>query len=102
MGHGAVAFVFSWEACSFVSCIESHLGTAGKKPPLPEHIQGQDNVWKRGEEWSEMSYTKGAGKRSCQSQAKMPGVSEGVTCLYDRGGSDRPKSAAQTLSGKGC
>lgn len=50
MGHGAVAFVFTWEACSFVSRMESHLGTAGKKPPLPEHIQGQDNVWKRGEE----------------------------------------------------
>lgn len=49
MGHGAVAFVFTLEACSFVSRMESHLGTAGKKPPLPEHIQGQDNVWKRGE-----------------------------------------------------
>lgn len=80
----------------------SHLGTAGKEPPLPEHIQGQDNVWEGEEERSEIKDPKEAGKGSCQVQAKALGMSEGLTCLCDRGGSDRPKSAAQTLSGKGC
>lgn len=67
-GSGFVAFVFTWEACAFISCIGSHLGTADKEPPLPEHIQGQDNVWEGREAWLEIKYTKEAGKGSCQTR----------------------------------
>lgn len=58
--------------------MRSHLGTAGKEPPLPEHIQGQDNVWGRGEKWSETKYNKVAAKENYQIQAKVPGISEGL------------------------
>jgi hypothetical protein len=77
-----------------ISFLGSHLGTASKEPPLPEHIQGQDNVWERGEERSENKCIKEMGKGSINSRLR--------TYLCDHGGSDKPKSAAQTPSGKGC
>lgn len=78
-GHG---FVFTWEACAFISCMGSHLGTADKEPTLPEHIQGQDNVWEEREEWSEIKYTKEAEKGSCETGLRSQGCQRArPTCV---------------------
>lgn len=75
-----------------------HLGTAGKEPPLPENIQGQDNVWEEAERKRPSVMV----EEGIPAQGRVLRPSAQCPHPCGRGESGRSLSAAQTLSGWGC